>query len=472
MCDTMVALGNATADGSVLFAKNSDREANEAHEIIGLPAADYQEGERVDCTYLSIPQATHTYAVMLAKPYWIWGAEMGANEHGVVIGNEAVFSRIPAGKEPGLIGMDYLRLGLERGATAREALDVIVQLLRQHGQSGNCGHTHGLYYHNSFLIADFHEAWVLETVDRMWVAERVRDVRSISNGYTIHKHWDLASEDVVGFAVRKGWCRSEEDFDFAACYADTIFTRFSFSSARQCRSMKLLEDSLGSLREEHLMAILRDHGDDGGEDWSPKRGLANVTICWHAGPGPIRDSQSVGSMVSRLTAKEQTHWITGTSAPCTGIFKPLWLDCGLPDMGESPGSVYTGDSLWWRHETMHREVLRDFPTRIALIVDERDVLEQSFLTRARALEGSPTGARGALSRESFKEAQRLYSELQPAVASAPLKGRLPMLYALAWQGFNRKAGLSDRERVRKAIRRRRKDGLIPGFGDGSGRQED
>ena len=44
MCDTMVALGNATADGSVIFAKNSDREANEAHELVLIGTRFLQRG--------------------------------------------------------------------------------------------------------------------------------------------------------------------------------------------------------------------------------------------------------------------------------------------------------------------------------------------------------------------------------------------------------------------------------------------
>lgn len=50
----------------------------------------------------------------------MFGAEMGANEYGVVIGNEAVFSKddYPSmnarGKNNGLLGMDLLRLGLVR----------------------------------------------------------------------------------------------------------------------------------------------------------------------------------------------------------------------------------------------------------------------------------------------------------------------------------------------------------------------
>lgn len=45
----------------------------------------------------------------------MFGAEMGANEHDVVIGNEAVFSKLPADQlPPALLGMDILRLALER----------------------------------------------------------------------------------------------------------------------------------------------------------------------------------------------------------------------------------------------------------------------------------------------------------------------------------------------------------------------
>ena len=87
MCDTMAASGMATATGFTMFAKNSDRERNEAQFLEMLPAQEYGRGAVVRCTYVAIPQAARTHAVMLSRPFWIWGAEMGANEHGVVIGN-------------------------------------------------------------------------------------------------------------------------------------------------------------------------------------------------------------------------------------------------------------------------------------------------------------------------------------------------------------------------------------------------
>ena len=70
---------------------------------------------------------------------------------------------------------------LERAGTAWAALEVIISLLETYGQAGNCGFTHPFYYHNSYILADPREAWVLETAGRHWAAQRVTSVRSISN---------------------------------------------------------------------------------------------------------------------------------------------------------------------------------------------------------------------------------------------------------------------------------------------------
>ena len=96
--------------------------------------------------YLAIPQAEQTYAHLGSSPYWCWGYEEGINEHGVAIGNEALFTRDVAataaadrrGEQmaPGILGMELLRLGLERGATAADAGTVITDLVERHGQYG------------------------------------------------------------------------------------------------------------------------------------------------------------------------------------------------------------------------------------------------------------------------------------------------------------------------------------------------
>ena len=97
-----------------------------------------------------------TSAVLLSQPWWMWGAEMGANEHGVVIGNEVVFTRGARGTVPDspLLGMDLVRLGLERATTAHDAVGVLVDRLEKHAQGGSFSQEHPRFsYDNSFRCA-------------------------------------------------------------------------------------------------------------------------------------------------------------------------------------------------------------------------------------------------------------------------------------------------------------------------------
>ncbi|MGD8822094.1 MAG: C69 family dipeptidase [Anaerolineales bacterium] len=450
MCDTLVALPNTTADGSVLFAKNSDRDPNEAHQLLFVPAAEHRPGEKVTCTYVDVPQVPRTHAVLLSKPFWIWGAEIGANDQGVVIGNESVFTKEPYGKEPGLIGMDFLRLALERGSDARQALDTITELLDQYGQGGNCGYQHKRYYHNSFLIADPTQAWVLETSGKHWAAAKVEGFRTISNAITIGSQWDLASDDLVDYAVERGWCKGRDDFDFGRCYSEFLFTRFSYAHKRQCRTTDLLSEKIGQLTPQDMMLILRDHGSKKKKrNWTPARGLFGADICAHAGPGPVRISQTTGSMVSHLTKDRPTHWLTGTSAPCTSVFKPVWFDAGMPDIGPAPGARYDKAVLWWLHETLHREVLRDYASRQPLFRDQADALEASFVSQAQELMGASADKRRAFSQSCFDQSREATLEWRSEVSKEPLKRRLPIWYAISWNRLNRLADLAAPVRGRR-----------------------
>jgi len=441
MCDTMVALKNVTANGVTLFAKNSDREPNEAQALVYFPRSVHPEGSTVQCTYIEIPQVRETNAVFLSQPFWIWGAEMGANDHGVVIGNEAVFTKVPYGKEPGLIGMDFLRLALERAATAEQAMHVIIELLEEYGQSGNCGHTHPLYYHNSFLLADPDDAWVLETAGKHWAAEKVRTVRSISNIITIGSEWDLASKDLVSYARERGWVKKGEAFHFGQCYSDLIYSHFAAGRPRWQRSCSLLGSGSSPLTVQDMMAALRDHGENSGGSFTPVKGLTGASVCMHAGFGPIRVSQTAGSWISELHPENQLHWVTGTSTPCTATFKPVWMQAGLPDLGPMPSGTFNQETTWWRHEILHREVLRDYAARLGSFRDERDLLEKRFLEEVEVYNHLPEDKKRQFSQACFNDSDRIEMEWISRIRDRPLESRMPAYHVLAWKGFNRKAGL-------------------------------
>jgi dipeptidase len=293
---------------------------------------------------MSIPAVRETHAVLLSKPFWMWGAEIGANEHGVVVGNEAVFTRdrVP---EVGLTGMDLLRLALERSTSAREAVETITTLIETHGQGGRCGHeSAGFRYFSSFLVADGRGAFVLETTARKWAVEEVRGARAISNGLTVM----VDDRDLLrGFVAEEKARR--------AC---------TTSAAERARDVS------------DLMRALRDHRHEDGPHYRWANGAMGAP-CMHGG-GLLASSQTVASWVAELGPDGASHWVTGTAAPCTSIFKPVRVDQPL-DLGPSPTDVADGGSLFWRHERLHRAVMRDPARLLPLFSAERDEVERRWL---------------------------------------------------------------------------------------------
>lgn len=286
-CDTWVALPDTTESGFMILGKNSDRPAFDCQPLIFVPRQEWPDGSTIKCERITIPQVKETYAHLGSAPYWCYGYEEGINEFGVAIGNEGIHTMVTAedieaaeaGNPPelGFTGMDLLRLGLERGKTAREALEVITSLLEEYGQFGPGlpGSTNPTDYDNSFIIADAKEAWVLETAGRRWIARRfTAGTTSISNEPCIRTEWDLASPDIVEYAVKKGWWPKDrvDAFDFARAYLDTTATGSSWRTSAHPRGLAsryLLQQKEGHITPRYMMRIARDHHEDTflGEPW-------------------------------------------------------------------------------------------------------------------------------------------------------------------------------------------------------------
>ena len=441
MCDTLVGTPAVTANGAMLFGKNSDRERNEAQGLAMQPRRRHARGSTVRLTYIEIDEARETEACLLSRPFWMWGAEMGANAHGVVIGNEAMHSIVSPQKRPALTGMDLVRLGLERSTTAAEAVAVMTELLERHGQGGDCGHLGRFYYHNGFIVADPHEAYVLETVGRWWAVERVDGARAISNALSIGRAPLAVSDNLRAHAAGAEWLDGDGRFDFAERLIDPVRDAGTFGRGRCARATSLLAPRGGRIELSAIQAVLRDHGAEaeGDPDWSPRK-TARRSICMHAAEGDRR-SQTVASMTSELTPGAITYWVTGTAAPCLSLFKPVVVGHPLPDIGPPPTDRYDDKSLWWRHERLHRKALADFPAAMALIAAERDALESGFRERmAQAWPNGPKAVDAAITacwREASAAEARWLTSMPPAARGSGSMGRST---ALSWARLNAVAG--------------------------------
>ena len=343
MCDTLCSVG----PNGTLFAKNSDRPSGEVQLIEAHPPRP-QSSATVFAQYLSIPD-TGAAACIGARPDWLWGFEHGVNEHRVAIGNEKVFTTLDPHKQPaGLIGMDLVRLGVERARTADDALEVMTELLEEYGQGGLCDQTTGESYFSSFMIADPNSAWIMETSGRTWVAAPVNGSAAISNRLTISREWTKASPDVPQGAEWQDWRHPK---------APTGHADVRLASSQQCIAARTAE-----LTPADMAAHLRNHGRGPwgspgmsvGDVHAPPESFAidgtGVSVCMH-----LKGFQNTtSSMITLLPSDPATPvrvWVA-PGQPCASVFLPVFPPNAVPAALGVP-------SVWTRFARLRDEVERD-----------------------------------------------------------------------------------------------------------------
>lgn len=235
-CTNFLITRGASVDGSTMITYSAD-----SHSLYGelyyQPAQDYPEGAMRDIyewdsgRYLGkIPQPRHTYSVV-----------GNMNEFQLAIGETTFGGREELAKQTGAI-MDYgslIYVTLQRAKTAREAIQVIGNLVEQYGYCSSG---------ESFSIADPNEVWIMELIGKgedekgaVWVALKIPE------GY-ISGHANQArittfpkndpenciyTPDVISFARKKGWFSGkDEEFSFSDVYAPVDFGGARFCEAR------------------------------------------------------------------------------------------------------------------------------------------------------------------------------------------------------------------------------------------------
>lgn len=367
MSATFVIVARGSGDGAVWFGKNSVRAPGAAHVVERWQGSTSSPGHTIQTSGLHVPQAQETHAVILSRPTWMWGADMGVNAHGVAVGVDPTLTRVPVPSK-GLSGGDLTRLALERSTSARDALECITSLLRSYGQGGPFNQeTFGPRFHSAFIIADPKTAWVLETAGPFWAAVRVRGSRALHPRLTIDDRFDLLGEGTYAYAKSQGWCESARDFDFSQAFGLPTRAPWHASWYERERLFRKLLSGHRHIDPSACVSVLSGAA-------SPLRR--------QRGMGLVHDASS---MFARLHPDHAPKtWWTGTSTPALSVFKPVDFDAPAPT-GERPGEHCDARSLYWRHEVLQRAVARDPDQRAWRISHERRELQD----RALAADASP-----------------------------------------------------------------------------------
>ncbi|GMU78284.1 MAG: hypothetical protein AMXMBFR46_10790 [Acidimicrobiia bacterium] len=377
MCDTFASIGPWGAR----FAKTSDRPPTEAQVLEWHPPR--PPGGILRTQYLEVPDPG-AYGTVLSRPTWLWGAEHGVNEYGLAVGNERVWSRRDLTGPPALIGMDLVRLTLERARTADEGLDVLTRLLAEHGQGGSCDATHDDPYDSSFLCCDAHGGWILETSGRDWIAAPLTGHGAISNRYTLGDHWTRSSAGVApGF-------RADDWHDPSV---DTRLADHRLGATTACAAQQP--------DERDMVATQRHHGS--GPWGAPGRGdeprplpvalgddLSGVTVCMHI-PGL---QATTAALVCALPAADGPvrAWAC-LGSPCVGLYLPFALRA-VPR--------FLSDPAQWQRTAALRARVESEPETLRSIRAALDPVEAELWARADALDDESPDAWERLARDASR----------------------------------------------------------------------
>ena len=260
-CTNVLVTRGASVDGSNMISYAAD-----SHGLFGelyyAPAGTWNAGDLRKVyewdtgKYLGeIPQVSRTYQRV-----------GNMNEHQLIIAETTYGGRHELEDPQGI--MDYgslIYIALERAKTAREAIDVIVDLANTYG-----------YYSSgeSFSIADKDEVWVMDLIGKgpdnkgiVWVARRVPDgyICAHANQARISTFPQndpencLYAPDVISFAREKGYFSGEDkDFSFCDAYAPLDFSGMRGCEARAWSAFNILCDGKFTFEDENGNIVTRD----------------------------------------------------------------------------------------------------------------------------------------------------------------------------------------------------------------------
>ena len=233
-CSDLIVGKKASVDGSVMISYSADSHTLYG-DLVHYPAKAWGKGLMLQIHEWDtgkplgyIPQAAVTYNVV-----------GNMNEHQVAITESTWGGRKELHDPSGV--MDYgslIYVALQRSRSAREAIRVMTDLVRDHG-----------YYSSgeSFTIADKNEVWIMELIGKgpkkkgaTWVAIRIPDDAIAAHAnqarigqFSTYNTDVITSKNCIKFAREKGWFNGKDkDFNWKMVYAAPDFGGRRYCDAR------------------------------------------------------------------------------------------------------------------------------------------------------------------------------------------------------------------------------------------------
>ncbi len=255
-CMTIVVGKDVSATGRVMVGHNEDDIGRCVVRHGYVEAAEWPEGTVLpaETGRAAIPQVESTFGY-----YWsqvrdanrgFSGADIFLNENGVcIVSNNNAESKENILDESRLTdgGIEYnvRRIVAERATSARDALNIIIELVEEWGYAPSG---------RAYTVADSEEAFMIQIASgRRYIAARIPDdmVVAIPNHYTFHGINDVEemyySEDLISHAIEMNWYKPAvegdySDFDFALAYQDSDSYGTPYNVLRQKYAMEILLD--------------------------------------------------------------------------------------------------------------------------------------------------------------------------------------------------------------------------------------
>lgn len=219
-CFTVIAGKDATENAVVMLAHNEDDFGKNIINLLKVKPADTQK--------YHTKQGEAIQRAGKKKYGFLWIEMPGqdfagsyVNDKGVVVVSNACPSKEDNPElTGGGISFMFRRMLAEYAGSAKEAVEIGGKLIEKYGYDSS-GRT--------YCIADKDEAWLLAVVNgKHWVAQRVPDdeVVVVPNYYTItevrleDKENFMGADDIVDYAIKKGWYKPDKDktFNFRKAY--------------------------------------------------------------------------------------------------------------------------------------------------------------------------------------------------------------------------------------------------------------